>query len=564
VNLNFAYYGKSQISPNGSGQTISLAPNLKRDAVAFDAALRQPLPFREAISALHDVVINDLRFKPRSREAYEQWKKQNAGGERALRERTLSDFKAAILDRQGKPLPAGFEGRFSKARQQYWGARRTYATHLLEHDREVWRKLLPCDPVITVAPDAVFFECFSADESSYGCLLAERDTCFSPSSEVRLGTTNVDYSWDLYHHFQGLRTYREARFRIDPSGFEVAVEGSPEYREEKIDLPDGWLRGFMQLQSAMALPMQTLTISRTAMYSLLAWLRRHKPHRSPRALRFEQVAGNPLALVLEPWETRIVDHSGPLCEHSREPIRVWGTRRLLSLARLLPLAERFEVSLLGAGLPTFWVAHLGPMKFTLGLSGWTVNDWTRSSALDLLAPPAEPTAELREELATKLRAAQSATLAELCGHNSQLAPAVSTALKQLAHRGQVIYDLAHRVYRWRQILPMALGEAQLGPENAELVASREITQRRGVRIITVTDEGPGKLYAAKVDTRQVTLLLDSDGAMRKASCECSHHFKAGLRRGPCRHLLALRSLVLNPVDSPARSWYEQPWSSWKS
>ena len=36
-------------------------------------------------------------------------------------------------------------------------------------------------------------------------------------------------------------------------------------------------------------------------------------------------------------------------------------------------------------LPSFWVADMGDMKLTLGLSGWTTNDWTRGSALDLLA-----------------------------------------------------------------------------------------------------------------------------------------------------------------------------------
>ena len=55
-----------------------MAPNLTREKVSFDAPLLQPLRFREAISALHDVVINDLRYKPRDKTAYEEWKKQQA------------------------------------------------------------------------------------------------------------------------------------------------------------------------------------------------------------------------------------------------------------------------------------------------------------------------------------------------------------------------------------------------------------------------------------------------------------------------------------------------------
>ena len=44
---------------------------------------------------------------------------------------------------------------------------------------------MPCDPVITVVDDVVFFECFSADESSYGCLTINRDDGFGKSEKSR-------------------------------------------------------------------------------------------------------------------------------------------------------------------------------------------------------------------------------------------------------------------------------------------------------------------------------------------------------------------------------------------
>ena len=125
---------------------------------------------------------------------------------------------------------------------------------------------MPCDPVITVAPDCLFFECFSADESSYGCLTVDRDA-FERERNVALGTTNVDYSWALYEHFQKLRSYRETRFAIDPSGFEVSIEQAEGYREEKIELPPSWLRGFMQIQAAMSLPMRRVPLSREGLYA---------------------------------------------------------------------------------------------------------------------------------------------------------------------------------------------------------------------------------------------------------------------------------------------------------
>lgn len=87
----------------------------------------------------------------------------------------------------------------------------------------------------------------------------------------------------LYEEFQKLRSYRETRFQVDPKGFEVATEGAADYREEKIDLPPSWLRGFMQLQSAMSLPLRRVPVSREGLYNVLAWLKRHRAQKSPRA-----------------------------------------------------------------------------------------------------------------------------------------------------------------------------------------------------------------------------------------------------------------------------------------
>ena len=144
------------------------------------------------------------------------------------------------------------ESDFRRMHRIYWDARVRWANELARNDPELFRHLVPCDPVVTVAPDVVFFECFSKDESAYGCLTVDRDAL--RAGEAGLGTTNVDYSLALYEHFQTLRSYRPTRLLVDPTGFEVKVEGRDDYREEKIDLPPSWLRGFGQLQAAMTLP----------------------------------------------------------------------------------------------------------------------------------------------------------------------------------------------------------------------------------------------------------------------------------------------------------------------
>src|SRR4030095_7551403 len=86
---------------------------------------------------------------------------------------------------------------------------------------------------------------------------------------------------------------------------------------------------------------------------------------------------------------------------------VWGRQRLLVLARLLPLAEGIDVYLTGDGPPSLCVVGMGEMRLTLGRSGWTVNDWTRASALDLMAPQAEIQPQTIRVMAEALQARQS-------------------------------------------------------------------------------------------------------------------------------------------------------------
>jgi hypothetical protein len=420
---------------------------------------------------------------------------------------------------------------------------------------------MPCDPVITVADDVVFFECFSKDESAYGNLSVGRDGGFGPSSELKLGTTNVDYSQELYEQFQTLRTYRPTRFNLDPQGFTVRAQGAAEYREEKIDLPASWLRGFMKLQAAMTMPVTRVALTREVVYSLLAFLKRNKARKSPRALRFELEPGKAVSLVLEPWEKRFdapgTCYDGP----ATAPIRIWGTRRLLVLARMLPLADSIEACLLATGLPSFWLVRMGEMVFTLGLSGWTTNDWSAGSALDMLQPPRAPSADLIDRTAAEMknrRAADLGTIRTATGAADEFVAAA--ALRHLAQSGQVIYDLNAGKYRYRQIMAQVLGEAQLGPEDPEVVGARELVALKKFELLDRQD-GPNltRAIVGKVEGKPVEILVDNDDRIKRGKCVCGHYRKYGLRNGPCRHMIALRWGV---SAHGLRAFEESGWLKW--
>lgn len=551
------YLGRSGLRRDSSGNRIlEMAPNLARDVVAFDAPLVDPIRFREAISALHDIVINDLTFTPRDKSAYQIWKVEQAQREQAIRRQGREQGKEDFAERQrpSKDLQRDYKA----ARGRYWKSRRELNRYLRQNDQELWRKLMPYDPVMTVADDVLFFECFSTDESSYGCLTVDRGDCFGAASAASLGTTNVDYSWDLYHNFQALRTYRETRFNINPDGFDLQTSGREAYREEKIELPDGWLRGFMQLQAAMGLPMRRVPLSVAAMYSLLAFLKRHKARTSPRAIRFELADGASPRMVLEPFEQPIESPGTTYRGPHDEPIRIWGRRRLLTLARLLPLAQGVDVYLSGTGLPSFWVVRMGSMRLTLGLSGWTTNDWTRGSAVQMLMPSTPAPDRIVARVAESLSQCRAASLSEMTQTIYVSASDTAAAMNQLALRGQVIYDLHAEAYRWRQVLPMPLSDRELGPPHPELAGAREILQQKKLQLGS-SDSAPrgGLIIVGRAEGKPCEALVSGDGVVKKGKCVCGWHFKYGIRNGPCRHIQALRDSVWTGDRSAGGNWFDE-------
>ena len=106
---------------------------------------------------------------------------------------------------------------------------------------------------------------------------------------------------------------------------------------------------------------------------------------------------------------------------TERPTTARATRRSASgaaiglrvLARLLPLLDEAEVYLLGTGLPSFWSIRMGEMRLLLGLSGWTANDWTGATALDQLAPPAEPSDALLGDIAATFQARPALTFNQI-------------------------------------------------------------------------------------------------------------------------------------------------------
>jgi hypothetical protein len=60
------YDGLSGVVATDDVTRLALAGNLKREPVAFEGRIKDPLRLREALSALHAVVASDFRYVPRT------------------------------------------------------------------------------------------------------------------------------------------------------------------------------------------------------------------------------------------------------------------------------------------------------------------------------------------------------------------------------------------------------------------------------------------------------------------------------------------------------------------
>ncbi|MBC8112695.1 MAG: SWIM zinc finger family protein, partial [Verrucomicrobia bacterium] len=71
--FDYKFHGSTSVNSNAKATQMSFSPDVSREPTYFSGLLAKNVFFREAISALHDVVVSDLRFKPQDKTAYKAW-----------------------------------------------------------------------------------------------------------------------------------------------------------------------------------------------------------------------------------------------------------------------------------------------------------------------------------------------------------------------------------------------------------------------------------------------------------------------------------------------------------
>lgn len=414
------------------------------------------------------------------------------------------------------------------------------------------------DPVITVHPDRLFFEAFSQDQSVYAMLVVSPEM-FVAQGEVRTGTTNIDFSAWLWAALNELRSSRETWLRVGAQGFEVKTKGAGGRFEQKVDLPNSWVRGFLQVSGAMAKPGTRLTAKAADLLAAIRFLRYTKAKLSPRALRYEFTPGEDARLVLEPWE-HVVRLRG--AEHNyTEPrtIRTWGRRRLGLIEPLLPFSLSVDVYLKGRSLPSFYAVKLPDMTFVLGLSGWTEQAWTGAGSYDLLSDDSSVRKELIDQVHEHLVANFHASPKEMAVELRETPQNVWHACERLCRQGRAIFDVESRDFRHRELFEQPVDEAKMFPADERLELARALLANNAVPFARCepqetrkpkklkTPEGPITREIVYRDWRvtgnvgpdKTEIVVGDSGRIIFGTCTCAFFQNNLLAKGPCEHMIAL-------------------------
>ena len=361
------------------------------------------------------------------------------------------------------------------------------------------------DPVVTAGGDRLRFESFSMCNGVHARFDLLRDGL--GSSDVGFGTTNVDVN-------QPLRT---ALARIEPAEALHLAVGQHELRassptethvEEKVALPDRWVRGLAESARLLA-GMETVG-------SMTGAEARAFFGRLPRV-----AAPGPELHVLPlsgGWRTSTRPVPGSIPVH--------GVTRLRGSDRILRHTERLTVHSHEHG-STAWVFEVPGGRLTLALSPGLYRGFSAEGTLLTLLthPEAE---QVGRRVLDELGWSSVVDPTDLAARTGVDHDELAAGLAWLAASGRLGYDLNEGAWFHREL---PVDSEQVLRRNPRLVSARKLLESGGVAAAATRLQW--RVHGSHGKTYDVTAVGD------ELRCTCTWEREHHGTRGPCKHVLAV-------------------------
>lgn len=536
-----------RFTPSSAGGTtdtssVAFGADISQEPVYLSARVRPSRAFARLMLTLGRVVRMKENGQEKDHSAYQAWVRGEYFKELPAAKAAAAIELPLVVSERGRLLEEA--GRLSRRADElmprgdaFWDQRSAFWEWLYTHNRDAWMVL---DPIVSVQPDATFFEAFSQDESIYARVRVPSDA-LETDADLQAGTTNIDFSVALERELARTRSYRPLHLTVGASSVGVTTDVSS-ILERKIDLPDTWVRGLVEVQAALSLAPVEITLSSGMVADVIARIESQRERIGPRALLFRLVPGQPVSIEVQPWGDTFVDPLSRYDGSDERTIKVWGRRRLGVLADLLPHVDTVTIHLVDNGMPTFWSVTVDGIALTIGLSGWSSQDWAGRARFSAMIPASMAEPGTVAQTAVLLRA-KGILAPDDIAQELNVTPAQARAvLQRLCVAGKAMYDPDLRRYRWRTLFPQLDLEADTEAGREERMGV-ELSRRKSVTIESdeFSSEGVRRVTSRISDgERESSVVLESDidGRVTYAQCDCSHFRYHKLRRGPCRHIVA--------------------------
>ena len=296
------------------------------------------------------------------------------------------------------------------------------------------------------------------------------------------------------------------------------------------------------MQSVLALAPTTFEMSSDALAEIIARLQSEKEKSGPRSLKFMLKPGDPIRVEIEPWGEVFADDWCTFRGETEAIVRIWGRRRLAVLKDILVGTDRVKVHFLGSGMPSFWSVVKDGVELTIGLSGWTSNDWASKAKFSSFIPTTNVKEELIPIALEAITKSGSTTTADLAKTLSVSVGDASVLLQKLCLQGKAMYDPDRNLYRWRDLFPTL--DLYVDDDSSREMRGALANLKRFKLAKTLDDVKEGVRYLSGTvafgdEIFKPLLELDLDNRPKYAQCSCPFYNFNKLRQGPCRHMIAL-------------------------
>lgn len=378
--------------------------------------------------------------------------------------------------------------------------------------------LRAADPVVSSSPEGLRFESFSPCCGVYARLdvdAATLDTEFSAA-----GVTNVDVNPPLRQALARVLGSHPLHLSVGTDALRVSTLDT-QIVEEKVPLPQRWLKGFAETQV------------------ISAGLELRHVLDGAAARRFVQTLPRTSSTRTVMWATRTARSlrlaSGP----SRGAVCVAGPERLRVLEPLLNHATTLRAygqDTDGASAPSasVWVLDLPGARLTIGLSPGKSRGFSGEGAV-LHALSGAEVADDADLVSALLSFDPRIDVVQLARDAALSSGRVRGALALLASSGQVGYDLGAGAYFHR---PLPVRAGALTAAHPRLADAHTLVTAGGV-----TTPGVGVVRVRSGGTDYDVHLADTPGPGDR--CTCPWYAKHRGTRGPCKHVLAARISALS-------------------